>query len=167
MVTKYYESLIELEDRACDALVLAYNPKEVLGECFSGNFYIPTQGDVEEAFGVALREVLGKQKGSPHWADRVMWNTILLDELEERIRKGTFDSINGNPDTQTLFGNYLLSDLILEHGVEELYRFQDGKREVVLKQFEEFWDEKEKARWTLIHHFMRDYTAEQYSKRKD
>lgn len=154
-------------DRSCDALVLAYSPEQVLGRDFGRDLYIPSGGDVEEAFGEALRKFFGEKEGSYHWADSVRWNTIAnQNKIEERIREGIWEVVSGDSDYQTIFNGYLSSSGIFNHawfsGIDDLYCFKKDKRELALGEFEIYWNVCEKEQWAQIHEFMRDYTKEQF-----
>jgi hypothetical protein len=166
-IDKYFE----LNDRSCDALVLGYSPYNILGKDFGNNFYIPSCSDVEEAFGYSLRQILGKKSGACHWADSAKWGTIAnLDKLEDRIHGGVFEVVSGDSDYQTIFEDYLSStwgkfDSTWIYGKGSLYRFREGKREVALKKFEDYWNEKEKSRWKQIYEFMKKYTHSQFEEK--
>jgi hypothetical protein len=168
-----FEKLCELEDRSCDALVLAYNPSEALGSAYDGPFYIPSCSEVEEAFGYSLRKIFGPKQGCTHWADSIKWDLVAgLNKLEKRIREGVGEATGGDRNYMTFFQMYLSmnfnprfqSPWIYMTG--DLYRFSKGKREETLEKFENFWNEKEKSRWIVIHDFMREYTAKQYKDKK-
>jgi len=167
---KFHE-YCERTERACDALVLAYNPDFALSKNFRRNFYIPSVNSVEEAFGYSLRKLFGEKEGSYHWADAVKWATVRdLDKLDKRIREGTQEVISGDPDYQTIFEDYFSSlyerfehTWIYMKG--DFYRFADGKREEAFRKFQDFWNSGEKTRWNEIHRFMREYTYEDFAKK--
>jgi hypothetical protein len=160
-------------DRACDALVLAYNPENVLARSSGRNFYIPSGNRVEEAFGEALRKIFGVKQGSSHWADAVKWATVAdLKKLESRILEGTQEAICGDSDYQTIFDGYLSASggrfnhtWICMRG--DFYRFEDRKREEARDKFDSFWTPEEKSRWQKIHRFMGEHTQEQYRRKEN
>lgn len=159
-------------DRSCDALVLAYDPTQVLKADFSRKFYIPGCSHVEKAFGYALREIFGTQNGTSHWTDSVKWPTVAnIDKLEKRILEGTREAICGDSDYQRRFNIYLF-DLsgLFEHTwtsmMGEFYRFRDGRRKQALSQFGDYWNEQEKRRWGEIHKLMREYTQKNLKRKK-
>ena len=162
------EDFHERTERSCDVLVLAYNPEKIIGRDFGRNFYIPGCSRVEEAFGFSLRKILGQKEGCSHWADCVKWGSIAnLDKLEKRIYEGTSEVIIGDSDYQTIFESYLSStwgkfDSTWIYGKGSLYRFREGKREIALKKFEDYWSEKEKTRWKQIQKFMREYSLRKF-----
>jgi hypothetical protein len=166
MIPNRMKKYFELNDRSCDALVLAYNLENRLEKGLS--FYIPRSSEVEEAFGVALRKIFGTKEGSCHWADSVNWALVReLNSLDKRIHNGVFEVVSGDSDYQTIFEGYLSSsggkfDSTWIYLKGDLYRFKEGKRKEALLKFENFWDEREKSRWKEIHKLMREYTQRQY-----
>jgi hypothetical protein len=174
MTEKKVDKYFEITNRACDALVLGYNSRDILGKDFEKNFYIPCCSEIESSFGFALRKILGVKKGYIHLADCVRWDTIAdLDKLEKRIYEGANEVIIGDPEYETIFSSYL-------HGLNsrnfestwiylrgDLYRFRKEKREEALEKFENFWTEKEKKRWKEVHNFMRSYTVKNYKEKEE
>lgn len=171
MEDKKYKAFSDLNRRSCDALVLAYNPRQILDSYCDRGFYIPSCHGVEESYGVALRKMFGTKEGSGHWADAVQWATIKsLSKLEKRIEEGVWTVVSGDPDYQTIFeGHFSSFSGKLEHAwiymKGDLYRFRKGKREQALDDFDKFWNDSEKKQWAQIHKFMREYTREEYKKK--
>lgn len=171
MIKSSFKSYYELCNRSCDALVLAYSPTEVLAKDCERNFYIPSQNDVEEAFGFSLRKIFGEINGTNHWADSVKWGSVAnLNKLEKRIKQGVGEIICGDKDYQTTFEGYLSSmwgnfNSTWVYLKGSLYGFREGKREIALEKFDKYWNKKEKSRWNEIHNFMREYTAEEFRKK--
>lgn len=166
-----WEKHSELLDRTCEALVLAYQPNQVLARDYDRKFYIPSHASIEEAFGYSLRSVFGTKEGGSHWADGVRWNTIdNLDDLEERIKTGSMNVLGGHPDEQTRFESYLSGySPYFEHEwiylKGDFYRFRQGKRKEALQNFSEYWSEEEGKRWKQLHKFMREYTQKEFEKK--
>jgi hypothetical protein len=164
-----WKKYCELCDRSCDALVLGYEPTNVL----SGRFYVPGVSNCEEGFGFALRKVFGEKNGLFHWADSVKWATVKdLNRLEPRILRGVQEVVSGDPDYQTEFDQYFssLGRRFEHHWVflkGDLYKFIDGEREKAVELFDGFWNETEKNRWREIHGFMREYTANEFRGKDD
>jgi len=157
----------ERTDRVCDALVLGYNPNNSLGRDYRGDFYIPGQFSVEEAFGFALGEIFGIQERFRNWGSwRVVPNDI---NLEKRILNGVSEVITGDPDYQTIFGMYINSDFRFDNTwiylKGTLHKFREGKREAALTEFETYWNKQEKARWEQIHKFMREYSKREFKRK--
>lgn len=162
-MSKKMDEFLERTDRACDALVLGYNPKKLIAE----DYYIPGQFSVEEAFGFALGKIFGIQEQFRSWGP---WRVIPQDiPLEKRILDLTGEVITGDPDYQTRFGMYLNNDFRFEptwiYLKGDLYRFNPGKREVALEEFERYWNKQEKERWEQIHQFMREHTQKEFKRK--
>jgi hypothetical protein len=166
------DKLFELEERSCDALILAYDPCEVLTKAYDEIFYIPSKRVVEESFGFALRNIFGSEQGASHWADFIKWGGIKnLNKLEKRIHDGVGEATGGDHEYLNYFDTYLSMNFnpsiqytwVYMKG--DFYRFSKGKREEALDKFEKFWNEKEKSRWNEIHEFMRAYTKKEYGKK--
>lgn len=173
-MNKSLERLFRAGDRACDALVLAYDPSKALTVYCGRNLYIPSGHDVEEAFGVSLRKIFGRQDGEGcHWADAVKWPTIAnRNKIEKRIHEDVWKVVSGDPDYQTIFDGYLsMSTGRFEHDwvymKGDMWAFAPGKREEALNKFNRYWRSKEKEQWTQIHKFMREYTAKQYKEKSE
>lgn len=171
-MNKEYSKYVELTNRSCDALVLAYSPEESLTKNCGRNFYIPECSKIEESFGFSLRKIFGEINGTNHWTDSVKWGNVAnLNKLEKRIVTGTEEIICGDPDYQTIFEGYFSSSNInLEntwiYGRGSFYGFAEGKRETALGKFEEYWNKKEKSRWDEIHKIMREYTKQIFEMEK-
>lgn len=171
-MNKQYSKYVELTSRSCDALVLAYSPKEVLAKNCGRNFYIPSHENVEEAFGFSLRKILGEKDGINHWADSAKWGSVAnLNRLEKRIKSGVGEVICGDSEYQTIFEGYLSSSCgnfestwIYLKG--SLYGFAEEKREIAENKFEEYWNLKEKEKWGEIHKIMREYTKQSFERKK-
>lgn len=169
-MNKGLKESLDYPTRTCDALVLAYSPSQILAKGYGRNFYIPSQVNIEEAFGDSLRKIFGKKECGSHWADAVEWGTIAnLEKLEKRILQGTKLVINGDPDYQTWFGQYFSLSNKLDHlwvsGLGDLYRFQEGERKKAIQEFESYWTNEEKSRWKQIQGFMRKHTKEKFNKK--
>jgi hypothetical protein len=152
--------------RNCDALVLGYDPKEVLT---AETFYIPDRNNVEEAFGYSLRKVLGEKKGI-YW-EYIGWIAVKhLDKLEKRILEGIEEVTGGDREYMTTFSHYLSSmsgrfENHFTYGKGTFYRFLGKQREQALKDFEDYWTKREKSRWQEIHKFMREHTQKQFKQK--
>ena len=166
MPAKSYNQIMELSDRSCDALVLAFSPNQVIGRDYEKGFYIPSSSDVERAYGHSLRKILGRKDGGNHWSDAVLWGNINnINKLEKRIHNGTSQVICGDHQYQTIFEGYLSSmsmnfGHMFMYGKGDIYRFLEGQREKTSQKFKAFWTKEEKKRWDKIHKFMREYTQE-------
>jgi len=166
------DKTLELYDRSCDALVLAYSPQIVLGRDKENTFYIPSSKEVGRAFGYSLRKILGKKEGGSHWTDSVYWGAIAnLDKLEPRILEGTEKVLRGSKNTNSYFEGYYSSGILRNFGnlfifgKGDLYRFLHGKRKPTLENFRAYWNEKEKGRWKDIHKFMREFTKKEFERK--
>jgi hypothetical protein len=171
---KEITSYNERTSRACDALLLAYSPKQPLARAFSRNFYIPSTTRIEEALGFTLKTICGIKSGSNAEWDNVKWGQI---KNPEKIPSRVFDSfreviVSGSREEQSILamslGVLAFGEVMEQHfvpGKGDLYRFIEGKREEALELFESYWTRREKSSLKKIHEGMRNYTAQQFAGR--
>jgi hypothetical protein len=155
--------MVNKNDVNCGALVLAYSIEQPLVRSCGQEFYIPSQCEVQTAFGYSLKKIFGEIKEFSYFDDEINWHAIKdLGKLERRIKEGIGGITNGDRDYQNIFEMYLSGiwgtfEHIWVYGKGDFYRFKDRKREEIDRKFDKYWTKLEKAQWTQIHEFMREY----------
>jgi hypothetical protein len=148
---------IELQNRTCDALALAYEPKGRI-------FYIPPSEKVQIDLGNALRKLFGTSPPPLYlqrdWAELRRVNNF--QNIQPRIWEGINNSLRREGADDNFFelgyimcNPSLVMDFDYAFGRGHVYCFGKGKRELALRDFSLYWAAEERHQWQRIQAQMR------------
>jgi hypothetical protein len=153
------KKLFELEDRTSEALLLQFDPKEII----TNALYIPNPCEIREIgleFHRANREALQKRVREGLWAifqRGSTWNEETECALENYMFK-LGEGIEPAWCGKRIEGAWI-------YGFGDLFRFKQGEREKVERLYQEYWNPEERADFDKIGIILRDKTKQQYERR--